>query len=199
VGNGGPAVKSIKFDTLRFWFKPPLAYVIVKVHQEVGNGGPAVKSIKFDTLRIFIFLVQTFHGLCYKQIMSRSPTAHKTERTRNKDGTLRKRRTDRNHVIYKITNLATGDAYVGLTRALGRAYVHSAEERLRKHCRDALNEGRNDRIHRSIRTYVSNPEHWQDHFKTEVLDVVRGKENGHAREMELIRALRPSLNTEGLR
>lgn len=132
--------------------------------------------------------------------MARKATAWKASeanRSRNADGTVRKRRTDRNHVVYQITCLVTGDTYVGVTRALGRAYVHSAEERLRKHCRDALNEGRQEAIHACIRAHLTDPDVWRHAFKTEVLCVVRGKDAGHARELELIRTLRPSLNTEG--
>ena len=132
--------------------------------------------------------------------MARKATAWKaseTNRARNADGSIRKRRTDRNHVVYQITCLITGDTYVGVTRALGRAYLHSAEERLRKHCRDAINEGREEAIHACIRAHVTDPDVWRHAFKTEVLCVVRGKDEGHAREIDIIRERRPSLNTEG--
>jgi len=129
--------------------------------------------------------------------MARKATAHKAPRSRNKDGSVHKRRTDRNHVIYQITCTVTGDTYVGVTRALGRAYVHSATERLRKHVRDALNEGRQEPIHHCIRAHVTDVKSWSPAFKTEVLCVVRGKEAGHAREMQLIQELAPSLNVEG--
>jgi hypothetical protein len=118
-------------------------------------------------------------------------------RTKNKDGTLRKRRTDRNHIVYMITCNATGDNYIGVTRALGRAYQHSIVERLRKHCRDAILEGRKELIHDCIRSQISNPNDWKDKFKTEILYILRGKESGHQKEIELIKERRPSLNIEG--
>jgi hypothetical protein len=129
--------------------------------------------------------------------MARKATAHKAPRSRNQDGSVRKRRTDRNHVIYLITCIKTGDTYVGVTRALGRAYLHSAKERLRKHSRDALNEGRHEPIHDCIRDHVTNWRRVHEAFTVEVLAVVRGKAAGHARELELINELDPSLNVEG--
>jgi len=46
--------------------------------------------------------------------------------------TLRKKRSDRNHVLYKVTCVDTGDSYVGLTVAQGHAYVRSVKIRWQK-------------------------------------------------------------------
>ena len=122
--------------------------------------------------------------------MARKATAHKAPRSRNKDGAVRKRRTDRNHVIYLITCIPTGDTYVGITVARGRAYQTSARMRWDGHVNHALKEGRPYPLHEAIRT------HGPDAFQIEVLCVVRGKAATHKRERELIAELAPSLNVE---
>ncbi len=52
----------------------------------------------------------------------------------------RKRRNDRNHVIYKLT-APTGEEYVGVTFARGRAFKRSARIRFDAHCRNAFDYG----------------------------------------------------------
>ncbi len=125
--------------------------------------------------------------------MARKATAHKEamrNRSRNKDGSLRKRRTDCNHVVYWITCVPTGDTYLGLTFARGRAYQTSALKRWDGHVTHALTEGRPYPLHEAIRT------HGPEAFTVEVLCVVRGKEATHAKERELIASLKPTLNVE---
>jgi len=41
-------------------------------------------------------------------------------------------------------------------------------------------------------------EHGVKSFKREVLEIVRGKQNAHNRERELIRVIEPELNMEGM-
>ena len=103
----------------------------------------------------------------------------------------RKRRSDRNHVIYQLT-APNGDIYVGLTYARGRAYKRSAKIRWEAHVRNALDYGRENLLSVSIR------EHGVKGFNREVLEIVRGKQNAHDRERELIKLLRPALNMEGM-
>jgi hypothetical protein len=100
----------------------------------------------------------------------------------------RKRRTDRNHIIY---SLAIGKLeYIGVTYVQDRSPTKSLRRRWQKHVRRALTEGRDWCLCEAIRKY--GPEA----FKTEVLEVVRGKAAAHIRERELIRSLRPRLNTD---
>lgn len=101
---------------------------------------------------------------------------------------MRKKRTDRNHVIYKITCITTGDTYIGLTVAKGRAFQKSAKDRLRKHFYRALIEKADLPISQLIRSEGIGS------FKTEVLEIIRGKSNAHLRESELISLNNPSLN-----
>ena len=103
----------------------------------------------------------------------------------------RKRRNDRNHVIYQIT-APNGDRYIGITFSRGRAFKRSAKIRWEAHVRNAMDYGRMNLLSLSIR------EHGVKNFKREVLEVVRGKQNAHDRERELIKTLEPELNMEGM-
>jgi hypothetical protein len=100
----------------------------------------------------------------------------------------RKKRSDRNHVIYLITNLYTSETYIGITAAIRQAYLHSAKLRLKQHISDAATRIKNSRLHDSIRTYGS------DGFTVEVIYVIRTKAAAHQLETELIRQFRPQLN-----
>ena len=104
---------------------------------------------------------------------------------------MRKKRKDRNHVIYMITCKTTGDKYVGLTVAKGRAFLRSAKIRFQKHVYRAKIEQADLPISQLIRR--KSP----DAFLVEVLEIVRGKENAHKRELELIKELGPTLNVLG--
>lgn len=99
----------------------------------------------------------------------------------------RKRRTDRNHVIYVLTCAATGEQYVGLT--VGKT-KKELRVRVQKHIRRALTEGLDWSLCKAIRAF--GPES----FTYGIIEIVRGKTEAHRRERELIAAHRPSLNTQ---
>ena len=103
----------------------------------------------------------------------------------------RKKRNDRNHVIYKLTS-PTGEEYFGVTFARGRAFKRSARIRFDAHCRNAFDYGHETLLSISLRQWG------RDAFKREVVEIVRGKQNAHDRERELISAHRPALNMEGM-
>jgi hypothetical protein len=100
---------------------------------------------------------------------------------------MRKKRSDRNHVIYAVT--AEGQKYIGLTVAIGQAYLRSVKVRVQKHISRALKEDKDWSFCQFIR---ENPEVV---LRYEVLEVVRGRKAAHSRERELIASLSPSLNT----
>jgi hypothetical protein len=100
---------------------------------------------------------------------------------------MRKKRSDRNHVIYAVT--AEGQKYIGLTVANGQAYLRSVKVRVQKHISRALKEDKDWSFCQFIR---DNPE---VQLRYEVLEVVRGRKAAHSRERELIASLSPSLNT----
>lgn len=100
----------------------------------------------------------------------------------------RKRRLDRNHIVY---SLAIGKLeYIGVTYVQDRSPVKSLRRRWQKHVRRALTEGRDWALCKAIRRFGA------EAFTVEVVEVVRGKSAAHTRERELIRSLRPRLNTD---
>jgi hypothetical protein len=103
----------------------------------------------------------------------------------------RKRRNDRNHVIYQLT-APTGECYIGITFARGRAFKRSARIRFDAHCRNAFDYGHENLLSISLRQWG------RQAFKREVLEIVRGKQNAHDRERELIQLVQPELNMEGM-
>ena len=103
----------------------------------------------------------------------------------------RKRRNDRNHVIYQLT-APNGDRYLGVTFARRRAWKRSAKIRWEAHVRNAIDYNRQNLLSIAIR------EHGAENFTREVLEIVRGKQNAHDRERELISQVHPELNMEGM-
>ena len=101
---------------------------------------------------------------------------------------IRKARNDRNHAIYVLTCITTGEQYVGITVAAGNVRK-ALKVRVQKHVRRALTEDRNWTLCNAIR------EHGVENFNYGLLEIVRGKLAAHRREMEIVRAHNPALNT----
>ena len=108
--------------------------------------------------------------------------------------TQRKRRTDRNQVIYFIQDVVTLEYYIGLTAVCYKGNVRKTlTRRMQKHMQRALTEDKNWGLSRALR------ERGAERFVFGVIEVVRGKRPAHARETELINTLQPSLNTFGVK
>lgn len=106
----------------------------------------------------------------------------------------RKRRTDRNQVIYYIQNVVTKDYYIGLTAMCFNGNVRKTlNRRMQKHMQRALTENKNWGLSRALR------DNDVSQFVFGPLEVVRGKKQAHARETELINSLQPQLNTFGIK
>lgn len=102
----------------------------------------------------------------------------------------RKRRTDRNHVIYCISNTITGEQYIGITGVIFNGNIkRTLNRRMQKHLQRALAEDKAWGLCENLRKYGS------DVFTYGVVDVVRGKREAHKRETLLIATHNPSLNT----
>lgn len=100
----------------------------------------------------------------------------------------RKRRTDRNHIIYSI---AIGKReYIGVTYVEDRSPTKSLARRWRKHVQRAYAEDKSWKLCEAIRKYGP------DAFTVEVVQVVRGKAAAHEIERDLIRVRKPKLNTD---
>jgi hypothetical protein len=102
----------------------------------------------------------------------------------------RKTRSDRNHVIYAITNQVTGEQYIGLTVLGYRGSVkRTLHRRMQKHVQRALAENKGWALSQSLREYGA------EAFVYGLVQVVRGKAEAHVCETALIKAHNPQLNT----
>jgi hypothetical protein len=108
---------------------------------------------------------------------------------RHNNGMDRKKRTDRNHLIYLVTCEDTGEQYVGLTIMRGRAIQKTAYTRLQQHQYRASTEKKEWKFSQALRKFAN--------WSVQPLEVIRGKKEAHARELELINVLQPELNTVG--
>lgn len=101
----------------------------------------------------------------------------------------RKKRSDRNHIIYEIVNTINGKSYIGITAAIGRRFHYSAKLRLQKHFSRARRENKDWALYIDMR---ENDESVYDLF---IVDVVRGKALAHQIEVELIKEFNYELNS----
>ena len=101
----------------------------------------------------------------------------------------RKKRTDRNHIIYELR--INGLNYIGVTAKTESTINKSVLARAAKHFYRAKKETKNWLLCEALRTL-------QDKSQIEVLvhEVIRGKAAAHKREVELRRILKPALNTD---
>lgn len=102
---------------------------------------------------------------------------------------MRKKRNDRNYVLYQITSEDSGDSYIGVTVATGRAFLRSVKVRVQKHLSRA---NREDKCWAFCEFIRKNPD---TQLAYEVIEVVRGRKNAYQRERELISEYQPTLNT----
>ena len=100
----------------------------------------------------------------------------------------RKKRTDRLHVIYKI--MSGSDFYVGVTAKTESTVLKSVRVRMNKHLYRSRSEDKSWLLYEALR------DRGPESFRYTILAVVRGKSAAHSVERELIRELRPNLNTD---
>ena len=101
----------------------------------------------------------------------------------------RKKREDRNHIIYEL-RLADGN-YIGVTAKTESTILKSVRARAAKHFYRAKTETKDWLLCRALRGLAS-----KDDIEVLVHEIIRGKAQAHRREVELRRALRPTLNTD---
>ena len=104
---------------------------------------------------------------------------------------LRKVRSDCNYIIYEAVD-ERGENYIGLTRK-SSTVTKSVKERWRKHLSRARNENRLWALYVYLKTGALEHE-WQHR----VLEIVRGRKAAYAREREIVKELRPTLNDQYL-
>jgi predicted GNAT family acetyltransferase len=101
----------------------------------------------------------------------------------------RKKRNDRNHVIYEIVNTNTGKSYIGITAAIGRRFHYSARLRFQKHQSRARKENRQWAL------YIDMKENDPEVYELFIVDVVRGKALAHKIETQLLKEFKYELNS----
>jgi len=101
----------------------------------------------------------------------------------------RKKRTDRNHIIYEL-RVGT-DNYIGVTAKTESTVNKSVLSRAAKHYYRAHTENKAWLLCAALRTLQHKSE-----IQVLVHEIVRGKAAAHRREVELRRQLEPTLNTD---
>ena len=101
----------------------------------------------------------------------------------------RKIRRDCNYIIYQAAD-EQGMTYVGLTRK-ATTVQKSVKERWRKHLSRARNEARDWTLYEYLRDGAL--EHAWTH---EIIEIVRGRAAAYARERELVKLMKPTLNDQ---
>ena len=102
---------------------------------------------------------------------------------------IRKKRTDRNHIIYKICTTGN-DFYIGVTAKTQTTEKKSLQVRFNKHVYRSRSEKKSWLLYEAMRELGT------EQFTAEIIEVVRGKSPAHKRERELITELKPTLNTD---
>ena len=101
----------------------------------------------------------------------------------------RKKRSDRNHILYEIVNTITGASYLGITACIGRRILYSARLRFQKHCSRAKCENKGWKLYTDMREYGV------DVYDVFVVDMVRGKKAAHQLEVKLLKEFNYELNS----
>jgi hypothetical protein len=101
----------------------------------------------------------------------------------------RKRRSDRNHIIYEL--IVGGLNYIGVTAKTESTVMRSVQVRANKHWYRAQKESKDWSLCVALRGLSS-----RDEIEIRVHEIVRGKAAAHRREVEIRRAIRPALNTD---
>ena len=97
---------------------------------------------------------------------------------------IRKKRNDRNYILYELR--VDNQTYIGLTVAVGRAFLKSVKIRVQKHISRAFVENKDWTLCEAIKQ--------ADSIQYNVIEVVRGRKAAYSRERELIAEYEPELN-----
>jgi len=103
--------------------------------------------------------------------------------------TARKKRVDRNHIIYELR--VNGGNYIGVTAKTESTVLKSVRARAAKHYYRAKKEDKQWSLCIALRELTS-----KDEIEILVHEIVRGKAEAHRREVQLRRQINPTLNTD---
>lgn len=106
-----------------------------------------------------------------------------------KQTTPRKKRLDRNHIIYELR--VAGGNYIGVTAKTETTVLKSVRARAAKHFYRAKTETKNWLLCAALREL-----HSKEDIDIVVHEIVRGKAAAHKREVEIRRSIMPTLNTD---
>ena len=112
-----------------------------------------------------------------------------TSSTNSTVKTARKRRVDRNHIIYELR--VNGGNYIGVTAKTESTVLKSVRARAAKHYYRAKKEDKQWSLCIALRELTS-----KDEIEILVHEIVRGKAEAHRREVQLRRQINPTLNTD---
>ena len=107
----------------------------------------------------------------------------------NLEKPTRKKRTDRNHIVYEL--VVNGKNYIGVTAKTETTIQKSVKSRAAKHFYRAKTEGKDWLLCAELRTLNS-----KDEIEIKIHAVIRGKAEAHKEEVKIRRAVKPMLNTD---
>jgi hypothetical protein len=107
----------------------------------------------------------------------------------NKETVTRKKRTDRNHIVYEL--VVNGLNYIGVTAKTETTVLKSVRARAAKHFYRAKTENKEWALCVALRSLNDKSE-----IEIRVHEIIRGKAAAHKREVELRRMINPALNTD---
>lgn len=107
----------------------------------------------------------------------------------NKETVTRKKRVDRNHIIYEL--VVNGLNYIGVTAKTESTVSKSVRARAAKHFYRAKKENKDWALCIALRELDS-----KDQIEVYIHEVIRGKAAAHKREVEIRRMINPALNTD---
>ena len=103
--------------------------------------------------------------------------------------TIRKKRVDRNHIIYEL-RVPAGN-YIGVTAKTESTVLKSVRVRANKHYYRAVRENKDWALCVALRELAS-----KDEIEIVVHAVIRGKADAHRMEVAIRRNVSPNLNTD---
>lgn len=101
----------------------------------------------------------------------------------------RKKRTDRNHIVYEL-RVPAGN-YIGVTAKTESTVLKSVKARAAKHFYRAKKEDKDWSLCIALRELGS-----KDDIEIVVHAIIRGKAAAHREEVQIRRAVKPNLNTD---
>ena len=107
----------------------------------------------------------------------------------NKETATRKKRVDRNHIVYEL--VVNGLNYIGVTAKTETTVLKSVRARAAKHFYRAKTESKDWALCVALRDLNDKSE-----IEIRIHEIIRGKAAAHRREVELRRMINPALNTD---